>query len=379
METLMQHFDNPYHELAFSIENSDLHRAVRVLRENPELKAKIESQHTGLLSSAAVNHDLEMMRFLIDNGAPLHARLCDPFAETAGAGFVEGVQLMLDRGAMLDEEINGETICIAMRYAASKGQLDVVRFLVSRGAVINWHGRTPLTAALENNHHDVAEYLRQQGAKTLEEMKASRPPVKITVLNEEVVAKVEEFFGVSDPVALQFTVPPTTPVAIHAIRPNDRCEWLTLFTNGLSDHSMNVPAGQEEWSRAELFLQLPPDWQFEKSDDPRWGWPHLWLREIAQLPGNNNSWFGGRLCVVELPNLSPDLRFTGCLLWSQYYFESHSLGGQIITLYRVVPLTAAEIAFEKVQGTENLINAMDLVGVPKQISMDRQDAATFEG
>ncbi len=372
---MKQEFEVPLHEFVFAIENKEIARAKRVLEENPGLNERVRSVTSSLLSTAADNHDLEMMRFLVDNGAPLNTRFCDPFAETAGAGFVEGVTLMLDRGAILNEESNGETICLALRYAASKGHLDVVRLLVSRGAVINWHGRTPLTAALENHHHDVVEYLRQHGAKTSEEMRASRPPAKPLVLNEEVVSKVEEFFGASDPTALQFPNPLTTPVAIHAIRPNDHCEWLTLFTNGLSSHRLNVPEGQEEWSRAELFLQLPPDWPFEKSDDPQWGWPHLWLREIAQLPANNDDWFGGKFCIVELPDLSPNLRFTGCLLWSQHFFVSQSLGGQIVTLYRVAPLTADEIAFERAHGIENLINAMSLADVPMHVDMNRRDAA----
>lgn len=372
----MQIFENPLHELVFAIESGNLSRTIRVLEENPELGDWIRRPTSGLLLSAATNHDLDMMRFLIDNGAPLNTRTCDPFAHAAGTGFVKGVELMLDRGALLNEDINEESVCIAMSYAAGKGHIDVVELLVSRGAVINWHGYTPLSVAIDNNQHETAGYLRELGAKTSEEMKASRPPSKPSALTEEVVSKVEEFFGPSEPIALQFTTPLTIPVAIHAIRPNHQCEWLTLFTNGLSDVQMNVPEGQDEWSRAELFLQLPPDWQFEKADDPSWGWPHLWLREIAALPASNDSWFGGKLCVVELPNVTPGLRFSGCLLWSQYYFESQFLHGQIVTLYRVVPLTSAEIAFEKEHGTENLVNAMDLVNVPQQIAMDRQDAAT---
>ncbi len=122
---MKQEFEVPLHEFVFAIENKEIARAKRVLEENPGLNERVRSVTSSLLSTAADNHDLEMMRFLVDNGAPLNTRFCDPFAETAGAGFVEGVTLMLDRGAILNEESNGETICLALRYAASKGHLDV--------------------------------------------------------------------------------------------------------------------------------------------------------------------------------------------------------------------------------------------------------------
>ena len=60
----------------------------------------------------------------------------------------------------------------------------------------------------------------------------------------------------------------------------------------------NVPEGAEEYSRAELYIQLPADWKYREYEDPNWGWPQEWLRSTAQHPSQHNSWLGGPVTLV---------------------------------------------------------------------------------
>ena len=65
------------------------------------------------------------------------------------------------------------------------------------------------------------------------------------------------------------------------------------MTHGMGAHAMNVPedlAGQK-LERAELFICLPPDWKVGEEGEA-WYWPIRWLKILARLPINEDSWLG---------------------------------------------------------------------------------------
>jgi ankyrin repeat protein len=70
-------------------------------------------------------------------------------------------------GADLDEPSSSYHKQTAMHLAANEGQLDVVRYLVAKGADIdapNKNGSPPLAGALGRHHPEVAEFLLARGA-----------------------------------------------------------------------------------------------------------------------------------------------------------------------------------------------------------------------
>ncbi len=86
--------------------------------------------------------------------------------ESAGRGDVKLVEQLLAAGVAVDIETpDGET---ALRGAATAGRVEMVRYLVSRGADPNRAGgilsRTPLMNAAEMGHREVVEVLLAAGA-----------------------------------------------------------------------------------------------------------------------------------------------------------------------------------------------------------------------
>ena len=64
-----------------------------------------------------------------------------------------------------DAEINGTPLLVS---AADYGQVEVIKFLIKRGANVNKpsvHGITPVLAALYENHVDAVQVLLKEGAK----------------------------------------------------------------------------------------------------------------------------------------------------------------------------------------------------------------------
>lgn len=79
--------------------------------------------------------------------------------EAAKKGHLDIVKKLVDAGA--DVQYGDDD---ALWHAAIDGRLDVIKFLVSKGADVNGHDGAVLAWACEKNQKDVVEYLLDQGA-----------------------------------------------------------------------------------------------------------------------------------------------------------------------------------------------------------------------
>lgn len=95
-----------------------------------------------------------------------------PIQRAADAGHLEVVRYLLDRGAVINHVVYGRVRCQALAGAAIWGHLEVVKLLVERGAEINavWAEMTPLDQAVLWGRDDVIEYLRLVGGKSASEL-----------------------------------------------------------------------------------------------------------------------------------------------------------------------------------------------------------------
>ena len=85
--------------------------------------------------------------------------LNDMFVEMAKEGSVQGVSLLLSKGADIHFR-NDEALRLASRY----GHLDVVKYLTENGADVHAGNDYSLYLASANGHLDVVRYLIEQGA-----------------------------------------------------------------------------------------------------------------------------------------------------------------------------------------------------------------------
>jgi hypothetical protein len=172
-------------------------------------------------------------------------------------------------------------------------------------------------------------------------------------------------------------VPSGHPVAIHIIRPAGDRKHFAIFTTGLSTKPMHVPAGQEEYALAEVFIELPGNWEVMNFKDKKWNWPLLWLRKIAQYPHNAETWLGGPLTIIandEPPQpLSPGIKFTSMLLLAEQSFVRSD--GQTVQLYRATPLYTEERELELREGAPALMRAFDRKSVPFIVDLNRPSVA----
>jgi ankyrin repeat protein len=114
---------------------------------------------------AAINGDTETVAALIRKGAKAFSRDGDIALVTAARdGTLDLVRLLIDHGAPLTEKAGDQP---ALIYAAASGQTAVVRFLLARGAKVDGRspgGPTALMEAAQSGRTAIVQLLLEKGA-----------------------------------------------------------------------------------------------------------------------------------------------------------------------------------------------------------------------
>lgn len=172
--------NSDYHEftpLKWAMRGSHL-RCVEILQEahcqsvrkaistNPSLLTMPDNTgETLLFKSTRLNH-IDAVKYLISQGADMHARHSDMQYHllhiAAKKGHLTLVQCLheeINPHYLDQKDSNGQT---AILWAAANGYLDVVQYLVKKGANLllsSNKGKTPIDWAIENSHHDIVSFL----------------------------------------------------------------------------------------------------------------------------------------------------------------------------------------------------------------------------
>ena len=181
---------------------------------------------------------------------------------------------------------------------------------------------------------------------------------------EAIESHIAEHFGRFDNV-LHELISPDIHVDIAIITPSEDRDFYTLVTMGMGAHRMNVPGelGEQRLERAEVMICLPPDWDIS-SDDEKWYWPLRWLKVLARLPIDHNTWLGWGhtvpngepfaqntdLCCIML--ITPDVEF------GEQSSSCEMSDGSRVIFYQMIPLYENEMQFKIENDAESLIECM---------------------
>jgi hypothetical protein len=350
-----------------------------------------------LLHRAATRDSIEMVDLLLRFGISVDAEEGDddcgtPLLKAINVDKSEMVRYLLSRGA----NPNYKTCRFLIRAitGTKRNSLVIVKLLDASGADLNrvfrndhtGHAMNALSTAIDWGKKDVEEYLRSRGCTLPDSATATAQsdvvdaevitaPSKADIAHEYVFNYFKQHFGQPEKLSLIEIVPSGIPITIHCIPATRDRSVVTMFTTGMADVPMTVPAGMENYSRAELFIQLPADWKVRELGDPNWSWPQHWLRSMAQYPAHHQTWLGGPVTLVANDDpprpIAPNCKFTTMLLMAERHLKLPD--GAVIQFYRMFPLYTEERQLEIQQGLPALMNALDRASIPFIVDLNRRN------
>ena len=181
-------------------------------------------------------------------------------------------------------------------------------------------------------------------------------------------------------------------IDVHMVEPTSKRNFYTLITSGMSEMPMKVPAGHEDARFAELMICLPSGWNLgrkgERTDegalkDERNYWPIRYLKMLARLPHEYDTWLGPGHTVPTGDPPTPYAANTKfcCLMCMppatvDKEFWKLELSDRVINFMALWPLYEQEMNFKLSKGLNALLARLERVGYEKVevVDANRQNA-----
>jgi len=150
-------------------EKGDIETVKRLVQQDPKLIAAVDAQGYSPLHKAAYNNRLDVVEYLLAQGADINAVSqsgSTPLHGAASYGIIEIARLLIDKGAIVDKPNAGGYTPLLGASAGGRG--DIVRLLAEKGANINASlpdGRTSLSLAVWNSDTALTRFLLEKGAR----------------------------------------------------------------------------------------------------------------------------------------------------------------------------------------------------------------------
>ncbi|HUH73973.1 MAG TPA: suppressor of fused domain protein [Chitinophagales bacterium] len=219
------------------------------------------------------------------------------------------------------------------------------------------------------------EPVEEEPIVTNENIPVEEPPTMLRALDYH----IDQFFANEDVVVWTDKRNDNLRIDIYHIRPNEERNYNLLLTFGMSRTPMNVPDGAEQFSYGELAIILPADWDLSEEGlkDPNNYWPVLWLKNLARIPQQHNTW----LCYGHsIPNQDPskpiaDTEFEGVVIMDSSTlpedFQEMNLGEVSLYIYTVIPVYPEEMEYKVKNNIDHLRNAFIEARIPDIVWTDR--------
>jgi hypothetical protein len=178
-------------------------------------------------------------------------------------------------------------------------------------------------------------------------------------------------------------------VDIHIVEPTPQRNYFTLITSGMSDRPMAAPEAARDCQYAELMLCLPLDWPLQActEGESEYYWPLYWLKLLARLPHEYNTWLWEGHTIPNRDPAQPFASYTRmcCMMLARpalFGSDFHTLRvhpTRTIHFFGLVPLYREEMDFKLRHGTDKLQEGLHRAGVTELLNVRRVNTCERKG
>jgi len=209
-------------------------------------------------------------------------------------------------------------------------------------------------------------------------------PLSQRMEQNKMMKHFETYFGKADSVMTN----DKNDIDIYIISPTLERPCYTLFTQGMSNRPMHMPAGLEGYEYAELMLHLPFYWTLDHR--PENYWPIEWLKVLSRYPQVNDTWlFYGSLikgnedgkAFAYNTDLNCFILGATRMLPNDNDRDAFSMlevsPGKVVYFFTVIPLYSDEASYRQEYSAEELFELFDKKNISDIIDVHR--ARVVEG
>jgi tetratricopeptide (TPR) repeat protein len=221
---------------------------------------------------------------------------------------------------------------------------------------------------LGDNSDDTRKLLKASRAESEQKKHKEGTSPPLIYSEEEMNAlerHIEKYFGPFTNVFHEIASP-DIHVDIAVVEPTPERNYYILVTMGMGARKMSVPKDLAEFhlERAELLVCLPPDWKLDDLEDEKWYWPLRWLKILARLPCDEDTWLGWGHTIPNGSPFAENTRLSAVMLISPGAFgkKSHECllpGGEGLNFYQIIPLYDEEVEYKLKHDAKALLDLMD--------------------
>jgi hypothetical protein len=268
----------------------------------------------GLMHTAAEHNNIEALKIVLKAGVSPDCLFNNdtPLEVAVTYGAVETAEFLLDAGADIHYIFNGSGKSASyLTMAAMEGNLPMVKMLLKRGADLHVEYSldgdstryNALKWAVLEGHHEVAKYLRSQGAVWIEDSIGEPQTPEESML--QFLSK--QFKSKPLPLGLSEIVCVSVPLSVHVFPPKRTRKTTIFVTSGLSEYSLIVPQDKLKYKFAEYILELPGNWEVTSKalEEECNRLPIAWIKAIGRYPHENQTHYDNetKITTEQIPEL----------------------------------------------------------------------------
>lgn len=263
-------------------------------------------------------------------------------------------------------------------------------YLKDYGRAKELFGRSILIGIPEYLEDDVRSFLEAceaelQKDEEFQKRKAMMHPKEykkeeITTLEKH----IEKYFG-EFPNVMHEILSPDIHVDICIIPPMENKPYYTLVTMGMGAYQMEIPKELRnlKLERAELVMYLPKDWKLGETDE-RWFWPIRWMKIVARLPVERNTWLGLGHTLSYGEAFADNTKLCGSMLIAPQDVDTEAAvcvfpDGEEVNFYQILPLYQEEMELKAKEGVSSLLDQMKGMPYVYVLDLDRRNVAKKDG